>query len=101
MTNLSSSRKAIWGPKLKPENELPELITADKFSIEVERAVHDGQHDSYIACICEKAELYDIEMASIKPFLTSTLIEKVKHEASSLNLLKEKNTTASLTTLFG
>lgn len=85
---------------MKPETE-QELITADKFSIEVERAVHDGTYDSYIGCICEKAEEHDIELASIKPFLTSTLIEKIKHEASSLNLLKEKNTTTSLSTLFG
>lgn len=87
---------------MKPENEqAPELITADKFSIEVERAVHNGESESYIACICEKAEQYDIEIASIKSFLTGTLVEKLKHEASSLNLLKEKTTTTSLTTLFG
>lgn len=83
---------------MKPEQE---LITPDKFSLEVELAVHRGESESHIACICEKADEYDIEIEAIKPYLTSTLVEKVKHEASSLNLLKEKNTTVSLTDLFG
>lgn len=85
---------------MKPEETL-ELITPDKFSFEVEQAVHNGLFDSYISCICEKAEEYDIDIESIKPYLTSTLVEKLKHEASSLRLLKEKNTTVSLADLFG
>ena len=83
---------------MKPEESL-ELITPEKFSIEVERAVHDGLSESFIACIVEKAEEYDLDIESIKPYLTPSLVEKLKHEATSLNLLKERNTTTSLVDL--
>lgn len=83
---------------MKPEQE---LITAEAFSLAVERAVHEGKHESYLTCIVEMAEEYDLEVESIKPYLTQTLIDKVSHEAKSLNLLKERNTTISLTSLFG
>ncbi len=86
---------------MKPEDKLKgELVTPDRFSIEVERAVHEGEAEGYLQCIVEKAEQYDIDIESIKPYLTPTLVEKLRVEAQRLNLLKDKNTTASIAALF-
>lgn len=74
-------------------------ITAEEFSLEVENRVWtDKDDDSYIVHAARYIEELNLDANEGKKLISPSLMDKIKNEALSMNLLKERNTTS---TVFG
>lgn len=72
-------------------------ITPEEFSLEVENRVWtDKDDDSYIIHAARYIEELGLEANEGKKLISPALMDKIKNEAMSCNLLKEKNTTSSV-----
>ena len=72
-------------------------ITAEEFSLEVEnRAWTDKDDDSYIVHAARYIEELNLDANEGKKLISPSLMDKIKNEALSMNLLKERNTTSSV-----
>lgn len=75
------------------DNELNQILkskflTADKFSIDIERYVRDN-NCNYIEGIVQYCEENELEVESIVKLISKPLKEKLKHNAAELNFLKK------------
>lgn len=73
------------------------VMTAEKFSVEVEtRVKEDGENGSYISATAQYFDELDIDAVDGLKLISKSLMDKIEHEASTLNLLKAKNTTSKI-----
>ena len=73
------------------------LPTVEEFSFEIESRVwSDKNDDSYISHTASYMEELNIDAEDGKRLISPSLLDKIKHEALHLKLLKERNTTSSV-----
>lgn len=69
-----------------------EISNKPDFSFEVENLKSKSGGDlSYIECVIEICERFELEVETVKSLLSKPIKEKIKFEAMSLNLLKDKD----------
>jgi hypothetical protein len=72
-------------------------ITQEEFSIEVEsRAWSDKNDCSYIYHAAKYIDELDLDPEDGKALISPSLLDKIKNEAMSMRLLKERVTTSSV-----
>lgn len=72
-------------------------ITPEEFSLEVENRVWtDKDDDSYIYHAAKYIEELGLDADEGKKLISPSLMDKIKNEAMSSKLLKERNTTSSV-----
>lgn len=80
-------------------NEVKQIIktkflSADKFSIDIERYVRDNQCN-YIEGIVQYCEENEIELDTVSKLISKPLKEKLRNTAAELNFLKKTTKTKS------
>jgi hypothetical protein len=79
------------------ELNLENVMTPEKFSLEVERRFHETNKEfTYLEIAAELMEEIGVDPEDGKPLVTETLRDKIYAESLNRNLLKEKNTTINL-----
>ena len=64
------------------------------FSLEVEKLkARSGNDLSYIECVVELCEKFDVEIEVVKSLLSKPIKDKIKSEAISAKLIKTKHNT--------
>lgn len=82
---------------LQDELDQPNVISPEKFSVEVEqRFVDEGPSASYIEITAMYLEELGIDADEGKHLISKALLDKIQTEALRRNMLKDKNTTVSL-----
>ena len=83
--------------ELSLELEQKGVMTAERFSLEVERRFREeGKDASYISVTASLFEEMDIDAIDGKSLISKSLIDKIENEAQEKNLLKEKASTSRL-----
>lgn len=73
------------------------LPTPEEFSLEIERRTWDDKdEDSYIYHTTQYIEELGLDADEGKRLISPSLLDKIKHEAMQMRLLKERNTTSSV-----
>lgn len=74
------------------------IMTSETFSLEVERryAEDPDPQKLYLSHASDYMESLGIDAGDGKKLLSPALLDKIRHEALTRNMLKEKNTTYSL-----
>lgn len=81
------------------QKEVEETVipSMEEFSIEVESRVwSDKDETSYIYHTTKYIEELGLDVEEGKKLISSSLFDKIKHEAMECRLLKERNTTSSV-----
>jgi hypothetical protein len=73
-----------------------EDINRKQFSRMVENFVWTHKNTSYIDAICEICDRNEIDIRDSKRLLTKQIVEQIKTEAMSLNMLEGGNTSYTL-----
>lgn len=83
--------------ELSLELEQKGVMTAERFSLEVERRFREeGKDASYISVTAALFEEMDIDAIDGKSLISKSLLDKIENEAQEKNLLKEKASTSRL-----